>query len=108
MKLNFAEQLLVNNPFRAAIQMFDEGPLLRKMGGPVPGGIALEIGCGQGAGVDVIFRRSDVAHVCGMDLDPVQIERVRKRLLEKYAGRVTLTQGDAERLPFASTSLDAV
>jgi ubiquinone/menaquinone biosynthesis C-methylase UbiE len=108
MKLNLAEQLLVNNPFRAAIQMFYEGPLLRKLGGSVPGGTVLEIGCGQGAGVDVIFRRFDAAHVCGIDLDPVQIDRARKRLLEKYAGRVTLMQGDAERLPFANASFDAV
>ena len=88
--------------------MFYEGPLLRKLGGSVPGGTVLEIGCGQGAGVDVIFRRFDAAHVCGIDLDPVQIERARKRLLGKYAGRVTLMQGDAERLPFANTSFDAV
>jgi ubiquinone/menaquinone biosynthesis C-methylase UbiE len=108
MKLNFAEQLLVNNPFRAAIQMFYEGPLLRKLGGSVGGGTVLEIGCGQGAGVEVIFRLFDVSHVYGIDLDPIQVERAQKRVARKYAGRVTLKQGDAERLPFASTSFDAV
>ncbi|MBS1805678.1 MAG: class I SAM-dependent methyltransferase [Acidobacteria bacterium] len=108
MKLNFAEQLLVNNPFRAAIQMYYEGPLLRRLGGSVPGGSVLEVGCGQGAGVDVIFRHFEVAHVCGVDLDPLQIERANRRLQHKYSGRVTLIPADAENLPFANSSFDAV
>ena len=108
MKLNFAEQLLVNNGFRSAIQMFYEGPLLRKLGGAVPGGTVLEVGCGRGAGIDVIFRLFEVSHVFGIDLDPIQIERARKRLEGKCAGRVTLMQGDAERLNFADNSFDAV
>jgi len=108
MKLNLAEQWLVNNPFRAAIQMFYEGPLLRKLGGPVPGGTVLEIGCGQGAGVEVIFRQFGASNVCGIDLDPIQVERAQKRVAGNYARRVTLHQGDAEKLPFASASFDAV
>lgn len=108
MKLNFAEQLLVNNRVRTAVQRFYEGPLLRRLGGMVRGGTALEIGCGRGAGVEVILHQFDAAHVCGVDLDPLQIERARRRLQDKYAGRVTLMQGDAERLPFENTSFDAV
>lgn len=108
MKLNFAERLLVNNRSRTAIQMSYEGPLLRRLGGSVSGGTVLEIGCGQGAGVEVIFRHFGAGHVYGIDLDSIQIERARKRLQEKYAGRVTLLQGDAERLPFADASFDAV
>jgi ubiquinone/menaquinone biosynthesis C-methylase UbiE len=108
MKLNFAEQLLVNNRIRAAVQRYYEGPLLRKLGGTVPGGTALEIGCGRGAGVEVILRQFDAAHVYGIDLDPLQVERARRRLQGNYPGRVTLMEGDAERLPFADMSFDAV
>jgi ubiquinone/menaquinone biosynthesis C-methylase UbiE len=108
MKLNFAERLLVNNPARAAAQILYEGPLLRKLGRTVRDGTALEIGCGRGAGMEMILRQFEVAHVCGIDLDPLQIERARKRLEGKFPGRVTLVQGDAERLPFASASFDAV
>jgi ubiquinone/menaquinone biosynthesis C-methylase UbiE len=109
MKLNFAEQLLVNNPMRAAVQTFYEGPLLRKLGGTVPGGTVLEIGCGTGAGIQVILRQFDAAHVYGIDLDPLQIERARRRLQGKhYSARVTLMQGDAEKLPFETGSFDAV
>ncbi|MGA9670755.1 MAG: class I SAM-dependent methyltransferase [Terracidiphilus sp.] len=108
MKLNFAEQLLVNNRVRTAVQTFYEGPLLRRLGGMVRGGTVLEIGCGRGAGIEVILRQFDAAHVCGIDLDPLQIERARRRLQSKYSGRFTLVQGDAERLPFADRSFDAV
>jgi ubiquinone/menaquinone biosynthesis C-methylase UbiE len=108
MKLNFAEQLLVNNRVRAAVQMFYEGPLLRKLGGTVRGGTVLEIGCGRGAGIEVILRQFDAAHVCGIDLDLLQVERARKRLQGKYPGHVTLMQGNAERLSFANASFDAV
>jgi hypothetical protein len=33
MKLNLTEQLLVDNPLRALVQRFYEGPLLRELGG---------------------------------------------------------------------------
>lgn len=78
MKLNFAEQILVNNSVRASVQRFYEGPLLRRLGGVVKDGTALEIGCGRGAGIEIILQQFEVAHVCGIDLDPLQIERARK------------------------------
>lgn len=108
MKLNFAETLLVNNNVRAVVQRLYEGPLLRRVGGPVRGGVVLEIGCGRGAGVELILRQFDAAHVYGIDLDPLQIERARKRLQNKCRGRFTLMQGDVERLSFADSSFDAV
>jgi len=108
MKLNIAERLLVNNGVRTAVQRFYEGPLLRKSGGIVSGGTVLELGCGRGAGIEVILQQFEAAHVYGMDLDPLQIERARERLRDKYCGRITLMQGDAERLPFAERSFDAV
>lgn len=108
MKLNLAERLLVNNGVRATVQRFYEGPLLHKLGGTVPGGTVLEIGCGRGAGVEVILQQFGAAHVYGIDLDPLQIERAQERLRGKYPGRLTFMQGDAERLAFAERSFDAV
>ncbi|HVT98180.1 MAG TPA: class I SAM-dependent methyltransferase [Acidobacteriaceae bacterium] len=108
MKLNFAEQLLVNNPFRTAVQRYYEGPLLRRLGGVVSVGTVLEVGCGRGAGVEVILRQFRATRVFGIDLDPLQIERARKRLQGKYSDRVTVMQGDAEQLSFANETFDAV
>lgn len=108
MKLNAAERLLVNNRVRTAVQRFYEGPLLRRLGGTVRGGTALEIGCGQGGGIEVILQQFDAAHAFGIDMDPLQIERARMRLKGKYPGYVTLMQADTERLAFADATFDAV
>jgi ubiquinone/menaquinone biosynthesis C-methylase UbiE len=108
MKLNPIERLLINSNLRAVVQRRYEGPLLRRLGGAASGASALEIGCGRGTGIDVILQQFEVARVCGIDLDPLQIERARKRLHAKHHERVTLMCGDAERLPFADTSFDAV
>jgi ubiquinone/menaquinone biosynthesis C-methylase UbiE len=108
MKLNLAERLLVNNSVRAMAQRFYEGPLLRSLGGAVNGGMVLEIGCGRGTGVEVILQQFGAAHVSGIDLDPLQIERAQKRLQGKHDGCFTLIQGHAEQLPFADQSFDAV
>lgn len=108
MKLNFVERLLVNNSMRAAVQRLYEAPLLRKLGGMVQGGAALEIGCGRGSGVEVILQQFHAAHVCAIDLDSLQVERARKRLQGKYDGQFVLIQGDAEQLPLEDASFDAV
>ena len=108
MKLNLAERLLINNLVRSAVQRFYEGPVLRSMGGDVRGGTVLEIGCGRGVGIEVILDQFHAAHVYGIDLDPFQIKLASKRLQGRYDGLFTLAQGDAERLPFADASFDAV
>lgn len=108
MKLNLAERLLVNNSVRSMVQRRYEGPLLRRLGGTVKGGTVLEIGCGRGTGIELILQLFGAAHVCGIDLDPLQIERAWKQLQVKHDGRFMLMEGDAQELPFADASFDAV
>ena len=55
MRLNRLEFALMNNPVRAAIQRHVEAPQLLRMGGPMAGGLALEIGCGRGFGAELIL-----------------------------------------------------
>ena len=43
--------MLINNPIRAALQRHVEARRFLRMGGPLRGGRALEIGCGRGVGV---------------------------------------------------------
>src|SRR5579863_434952 len=108
MKLNAAEQLLVNNGARSLLQRFYEAPLLRNLGGPVAGCCVLEVGCGQGVGIELLVRQFQAARVYGIDLDPRQIERARKRLAGKYTRCVMLKVGSVEQLPFMDASFDAV
>jgi len=107
-KLNRAERLLVNNGARALVQRFYEGPLLRQMGGSVEGGRVLEVGCGRGVGVELLLSQFRAAEVCGIDLDPRQIERARRRLAGSYEGRLHLEVASVEHLPFAEGSFDVV
>ena len=52
--LNAVERAVVNNPLRAAVQRHVEARWMLKHGGDVHGGHALEIGCGQGIGTELI------------------------------------------------------
>jgi ubiquinone/menaquinone biosynthesis C-methylase UbiE len=106
-KLNAVEKALMNNPVRAAIQRHYEARLLLQLGGPVPDGQVLEIGCGQGIGTQLVLDRFDAAHVTAFDLDADMVDRARHRLA-RYRDRVTLSVGDAERIDEADESFDAV
>ncbi len=108
MELNFAERLLVNNSARAFVQRFYEGPLLRKLGGSIEGLRVLDVGCGRGIGVQLLLEQFGAAHVHGLDLDPDQIGRAKKRLAARFDERFTLGVGGVECLPFESEMFDAV
>lgn len=108
MKLNSAERWLVNNPARALVQRFYEMPLLRRLGGTVEGGRVLEVGCGRGVGLPLILGTFLATTAVGIDLDPAQIARARKRLAGQYDGRIVLHVASATQLAFADASFDAV
>jgi ubiquinone/menaquinone biosynthesis C-methylase UbiE len=106
MKLNLVETLLVNNPARALVQRYYEGPLLRKLGGRLDSARVLDVGCGRGVGVQILLKQFGAGQVYGLDLDPRQIRRARKR----FAGKsdVVLAVGSIEKLPFPNEHFDAV
>ena len=108
MKLNAAERWLVNNPARALVQRFYEVPLLQRLGGSIPGGHVLEIGCGRGRALPLLLRRFGAAQVHGIALDPQQIARVRHDLAGSHDGRITLGVASADHLPFPDRIFDAV
>lgn len=74
MILNRLEFLLMNKPVRACIQKRFEGPRFERMGGTLPGGHALEIGCGRGVGTEIILDRFGAARVDAVDLDPNTVQ----------------------------------
>jgi len=108
MKLNVAERLIVNSPVRALVQRFYEAPHLSRLGATVKDGRVLEVGCGRGVGIAMLLDEFHAAHVHGIDLDPLQIERARKRLRDRHDGRIDLRVAKVEELPFADASFDAV
>jgi ubiquinone/menaquinone biosynthesis C-methylase UbiE len=105
MILNRLEFMLMNNPVRACVQRHFEGPRFERMGGTLPGGYALEIGCGRGVGTEIILDRFGAVRVDAVDLDPKMVQLAQKRL----EGRpVKLWVGDATHLEVQNSTYDAV
>jgi ubiquinone/menaquinone biosynthesis C-methylase UbiE len=65
----------------------------------------LEVGCGHGGGASYLVRTMHPASYTGLDLNPAGIDFCRNR--HKHAS-LDFTQGDAEELPFADESYDAL
>jgi ubiquinone/menaquinone biosynthesis C-methylase UbiE len=107
MLLNRLETLLMNNPLRAAVQRRFEASRLLAMGGPMRGGLALEVGCGRGVGAGIILDRFGADRVDAFDLDPRMVDLARRRLAPR-GDRVRLWTGDVTRIPSPDGAYDAV
>ncbi len=105
MILNWLEFLMMNNPVRAFVQKRFEGARLAQMGGLLPGGYALEIGCGRGVGAEIILDRFGAGKVDAVDLDPRMIRLAQQRLKDRP---VRLWVGDVSRLDATDSTYDAV
>jgi ubiquinone/menaquinone biosynthesis C-methylase UbiE len=107
-KLNFWEKLLVNNPARAFIQHHVEARRLLRLGGRLDGKKVLEIGCGRGVGVEVIFERFGAAQVTAIDLDPKMVNAAKGRLKSYAPERLSLAVGEATSIEASDATFDAV
>jgi ubiquinone/menaquinone biosynthesis C-methylase UbiE len=107
MKLNWAERWAVNNPLRVIQQRLEIRWLKRKID-LKPGPVALEVGCGRGAGAGLILREFQPAVLQAMDLDIHMIRRARDYLPPKQRERISFYVGDVLRLPYKDQALDAV
>ncbi len=69
----------------------------------------LDVGCGTGYCSDRLARRYRGARIVGVDVAPAMLERARQRAWwHPSAWRRRAVCGDAERLPFATASVDAI
>lgn len=108
MKMNRIEKLAMNNPVRVLFQRWVESRLLLQLGGRLDGMRVLEVGCGRGAGTEIILRDFGAREVHAFDLDPDMIRRARRRLSRHLGDRVTLFVGDATALDRPDGYFDAV
>ena len=107
MKLNALEFALMNNPVRAASQRWLETPWLIGPRRSLAGKRVLEVGCGRGVGMEILFSLG-AAHVTGFDLDPKMAALAQQRVA-KYGDRAHVFVGDAEATFGApDASFDAV
>jgi trans-aconitate methyltransferase len=83
MQLNFIERLFILSPIRAFLQNHLETRQLLKMGGCMPGAKVLEVGCGPGFGIDLLYSKFKAASVDAFDVDPKMVFHVRQRQNQK-------------------------
>jgi ubiquinone/menaquinone biosynthesis C-methylase UbiE len=93
----------MNNPVRVALQRYLMARWFERLGGRVPAGLGLEIGCGRGAALRPLRERFGLRWIVGMDLDPHMLRLARRR-----DPGAALVLADATRTPFADGTFDAV
>ena len=97
----------VDSRVRARVQR-REAAILRRLGGPVPGGTVLELGTGRrGTGLRLAFDVFGAARAEGIDRYTDSVEASRAAIRD-LGGQVGVHQGDATGLAAAAESYDAV
>ncbi len=107
MKVNWAERLWVNSPLRFFIQQ-RETRFFKRLRNLEPGARCLEIGCGHGAGARIILKTFQPSRLDGLDVDPVMIRLASRRQPQWTIDRLQFLVGDAQQLPYADGSMEAV
>ena len=107
MRLNTFEKALMNNPIRAALQRHFEARILKKLGGTMRGGLALEIGCGRGIGTCILFEEFGADHVHAFDIDPHMVQLAGQSSCRRLL-KSTLWVGDTVNIAVRSNTYDAV
>ena len=68
----------------------------------------LDIGCGGGATLQRLLKRSDGSHVYGLDISEESVAKAREVNADVLGERVFVEQGSAANLPFKNEQFDLV
>lgn len=107
MKLNWAERWVVNNPFRVLQQQL-EIKCFQKMMPLAPGATVLEVGCGRGAGAQLIINKFQPSKLHILDLDLKMIQMAKRFLAAMPPNKVKMYVGDSIQLPFKTGAMDVI
>jgi ubiquinone/menaquinone biosynthesis C-methylase UbiE len=107
MKVNWPERIWVNSPVRLFVQR-QETMFFKKVRDMEPGAQCLEIGCGRGAGIDLIIGAFNPARVDASDIDPAMIRLAARKKRPRGRVRVLHIVADAQYLPYPDGCMDAV
>lgn len=107
MKVNWVEAVWVNSPFRTLTQL-QEIAYFKRACSLAAGCRVLEIGCGRGAGVQLVRRAFAPGRIDAIDVDPAMIALAQRRKRKSRMDEVELRVADAQRLPYPDRCMDAV
>jgi len=107
MKVNWAERIWINSPFRYFVQQREIG-FFKRSRNLRPGSRCLEVGCGRGAGAEMILKAFEPARLDALDVDPLMIRLAVRRQPQWTFGRLNFLLADAQQLPYKEGSMDAV
>jgi len=103
-----ANRLWVDSRPRAGVQRRFEAPVLLRLGGPVTGGRALELGTGRrGTGLRLALELFGAARVDGVERHPASVVACRAAVRD-LGDRVEVQAGNGAALTAADGSYDAV
>jgi len=123
MRLNTFETKLVSHPVRGWWQRFYEVPKLKRLGGEIPGlaspgnsqpgSHVLEVGCGKGVGIPLLFSQFGAKTVDAFDFDEAMVAQASQRLQRLKVGQgppgeIGLWQGSVTEIPKPDAHYDAV
>jgi len=96
--MNWLEKLFINSSLHS-VELRQFARFMLQAGGDVKGGKVMEIGCGRGMGVDVLFDLFGASYVEAFDYDPGQVRLAEKRLLPRYNDKVRIYEASATQIP---------
>ena len=92
---------------RNGLQALVEIPLMIRALRPPRGGRVLEIGCGRGVALPVLFDRLEPGELVGLDVDVALLAEAQARVW-RTGTDATLVEGDVRDLPLESGRFDLV
>lgn len=105
--MNLAETWWINSSFRVRALRTRVVERLAAHLDSLEGDRVLEVGCGQGVGVELLLDRFGAGDVVAIDLDPRMVRRARRRLRHR-ADPLEVRVGDACAITEPDGSFDAV
>ncbi len=107
MLMNWPERVWIYSPVREIFQRREVRKWM-KFSPPDQMGHALEIGCGLGRGARLMIDKMGFSSVCAFDLEAILVKRARYLTPRRLHSVIDFFVGDAQELPFADETFDAV